>query len=507
MNKKICVYTGLFSLLLTFGVISHVLGWEIAPQPAPAFDDGPALSGSLQSQQNQPDKQAENNKSEESDAALASGDDQTGPDVPQMDPAKDSPDAPVKINVEGPVEEKTDIKPAEDQNQVTTETEPAKPVEIPGVDKPAADTSSQPEQPAAVEPPKPKRELSPALVALRDKTRRTLGTYQRMPFNSRQNTPDEIINYCFALGCDAEISLLAAGGEKRANGIMCLCWNYPCGGYQPLTMIDGHVSARLGYGVQSRPSQLLAALALARVPASYPMRVSDAMRSVADLVESEKLSCRSGADLSLKLVGLSYYADGTAWKNDLDQEWSLEKIIKEELALPTLAPGGAGLDCLLGLSCAVYRREKRNLPVEGQFARAKKYIGEYQNYAFGIQNSDGSWGYYLSGKGVNRDDSTGLRSSGYVLEWLAISLPEDRLDDPGMAAGMAYLITSLNNQRYLNNLPVLSTREIASTMRALHALAIYDERLFKPADSEEPAAEKKPAPATAQREPNAGPSR
>ena len=88
--------------------------------------------------------------------------------------------------------------------------------------------------------------------------------------------------------------------------------------------------------------------------------------------------------MSLKLVGLAYYADTATWKNDLDQEWSLEKIIKEELAQPALAPGGAGLDCLLGLSYALYRHEKRNLPIEGQFARAKKYIGEFQNYAFGI---------------------------------------------------------------------------------------------------------------------------
>jgi hypothetical protein len=237
------------------------------------------------------------------------------------------------------------------------------------------------------------------------------------------------------------------------------------------------------------------------------MRVGESMRSVADLVESEKLSCRSGTDMSLKLAGLAYYIDAEAWKNDLDQEWSLEKIIKEELAQPALAPGGAGLDCLLGLSYALCLHEKRNLPIEGQFARTKKYIGEFQNYAFGIQNSDGGWGYYLSGKGVNRDDDAGLRSSGYVLQWLALSVPEDRLDDPGMVAGMTYLINALNSQRYLNNLPVLSTREIGGAMRALHALAIYDERFFKPSDPQQPAAEKKPASTAAKHESGAGQSR
>jgi hypothetical protein len=507
MNKTISIFAGLFSLLLIFAVFSNVVGREIAAQPAVAYDDGPALSGSFQTQQDEPNEQAKNNRGDESDPPIASADDQTDPNAPQRGPAKDSPDDRVKNNVEGPVEERTDVKPVEEQNQGTIETKPATPAEIPSGDKPAADASSQSEQSPAVVPPKPKRELSPALAALRDKTRRTLAAYQKMPFNSRQNTPDEIINCCLALGCDAEITLLTAEGERRANGIMCLCWNYPCAGYRPLTIIDGHVSARLGYGVQSRPSQLLAALALARVPASYPMRVGDSMRSVADLVESEKLSCRSGTDMSLKLVGLAYYTDAATWKNDLDQEWSLEKIIKEELTQPTLAPGGAGIDCLLGLSYALSRHEKRNLPVEGQFARAKRYLSEFQNYAFGIQNSNGGWGYYLSGKGVNRDDEAGLRSAGYVLQWLTLSLPEDRLDDPALATGMTYLINALNSQRYLNNLPMLSTREITGAMHALHALAIYDERLFKPSDSVQTPEEKTPPANTAKRESNAGQSR
>ena len=288
---------------------------------------------------------------------------------------------------------------SEDQKQPATETEPTSRWKFRAATNRPPTPIAQPEQPAVVEPPKPKRELSPALVALRDKVRRTLAVYQKMPFNTRQNTADEIINYCLALGCNAEISLFDAGGEKRANGITCLCWNYPCGGYEPLTMVDGHISARLGYGTQSRPSQLLAALALARVPATYPMRVGDTVRTVADLIESEKHSCRSGVDMSLKLIGLAYYADDATWKNDLDEEWSLEKMVKEELAQPIPISSGAGLDRLLGLSYAVYRRDKRNLPIEGQYARAKKYISDFQNYAFSAQNSDGSWGYFLGSKG------------------------------------------------------------------------------------------------------------
>lgn len=497
MNKIIWIVAGLFLLSLTLGSSFTGSNWDMTVRSVLAQDDGPALSGSSQPRQNESKESSENSATNKSNPAPASEAEQSDSVMPRMDPAEDSPDAPVKMNVKGPVEEKPAPQKAEEQKQPATEAEPVKPAEISGGDKAAADSSSQPEEAAAET--KPKRELTPAQVALRDKVRRTIAAYQKMPFNTRQNTADEIIDYCLALGCNAEISLFDAGREMRANGITCLCWNYPCGGYEPLIMVDGHISARLGYGAQSRPSQLLAALALARVQPNYPMRVGDTVRTIADLVESEKLSCRSGTDMSLKLVGLAYYADTATWKNDLDEEWSLERIIKEELAKPTLAPAGAGLNCLLGLSYALIRQEKRDLPIEGQFARVKKYINDFHNYALRLQNSDGSWGYYLSGKGVNRDVAAGLRSSGFVLEWLTISLPEDRLDDPGVASGIAYLNNTLG-QRYQNNLPALSTQEIAGAMRALHAMAIYDERFFKPADPDDPPAEKKPAPATAKRE-------
>jgi len=509
MNKTIWIGAVLSSLLFSAVVISFGISGEMAGKSMPAQDDGPALPGALQSERNGSNESADNNNNGKSDSASAPQNEQSDPLMPQMNPSQDSPDAPVKSNVEGPVEENSDVQPVEDQKQPSSESEATKPAEISGGDKPAAEAPSQteqPEKPAAAAPPKPKRELSPALVALRDKVRRTLAVYQKMPFNTRQNTADEIIDYCSALGCNTEISLFDAGGEKRASGITCLCWNYPCSGYEPLIMVNGHISARLGYGRQSRPSELLAALAFARVQSTYPMRVGDTVRTVADLVESEKLSCRSGADMSLKLIGMAYYVDEGTWKNDLDEQWSLEKALKEELAKPILSSSGAGLDRLLGLSYTVYRREKRNLPIEGQYARTKKYIGEFQNYAFGLQNSDGSWGYFLNSRGVNRDAAAGLRSSGYMLQWLALSLSEDRLDDPAMALGIAYLNNTLS-QRYDNNLPVLSTQEIAGAMRALHALAIYDERLFKAADSEQPSTENNPAPATAKRDSSAGSSR
>jgi hypothetical protein len=352
-----------------------------------------------------------------------------------------------------------------------------------------------PEKPAPL--PKVRHQLTQSQAALRDQVRQTLAVFQKQPFGTRQNTPGEILDFCLPYGCATEIMLADASGERRANGITCLCWNFAGGGFEPLVMNDSHIAARLGYGVQSQPSQFFATLAFARVQANYPLRVENAVRTVADLVESEKLACRSGSDLSLKLIGLAYYVEDATWKNDLGEEWSLEKVVREELNQPALSAGDGGLNRLLGLAYANHRREKRNLPLDGQFARAEKYLSDFHKFAFNLQNADGSWGYFLSARGSTKDPAAQLRSTAYVLEWLALSLPEEQLGDPRVAASVNCVVQGLNTQRNRGSAPNLPPREINSIARALHALSIYDERFCQTADEAKPATEKPAAEQTA----------
>ena len=89
-----------------------------------------------------------------------------------------------------------------------------------------------------------------------------------------------------------------------------------------------------------------------------------------------------------------------------------------------------------------------------------------------------------------------MRSTGRALEWLAMSLPEQKLTDSRVQNAVACVTRLVGSQRYQWNAPSLSTREIVALGHAMHALATYDERVFKPADVEE---KEKPA-ATANRD-------
>lgn len=341
---------------------------------------------------------------------------------------------------------------------------------------PAAAEPSKLPQTATPEKPSPKKELSQAQVALRDRVRRTLAAIEQQPFNTRENTVADLTHYCLAFGCSSEVHEGSQAGQK-INGITCLCWNLPCGGNELMTVHEGHLAPRIGFGYQDSPSQLAMMLAMSRVPSEYPARAGETVRTVADLIEQEKLSCRSGTDLSLKLIAMSYYVHDGSWKNSLGESWSVSRIVKEELGRSLVnTPGGAPVR-LLALSFALEQRAKHEQPIDGEFLRARKYVDESFDFALRSQNSDGSWG-----RVANRDYPMALSATGQVLEWLVTGLPEQRLEEPQVALAIEYVDGLLSSSRYRWNVQSMSSREISAVMHAAHALVMYDQRVFAPAD-------------------------
>jgi hypothetical protein len=343
-------------------------------------------------------------------------------------------------------------------------------------DQPATPAARPSEKPAAEAKPQPKKELSPELAALRDRVRQTTGAVFHQPFNTRENSVADIIQFCRAFGCQSEIG---DGGSSAAklNGITCLCWNVPCGSGAPLMVCEGHLAARIGYGYQEAPAQLAAVLALARVPAEYPARAGQRVATVADLVESEKLACRSGEDLSWRLIALAQYVSEPTWKNAQGEEWSVERMVREELQRSVGQVPQAVTTRLLALSWALERRALHHLPIEGAFLAAKKYVAECQDYVLATQNSDGSWG-----RTGGRDVASALAATAGPLEWLVLSLPEKRLEEPKIVQAVGYVNNLLATQVNQGNLAALGSRDLAAAMAAAHALYAYDAEVFVPAD-------------------------
>jgi len=325
--------------------------------------------------------------------------------------------------------------------------------------------------------------LSPEMTALRGAIQQTLGAYARQTLNTAQNTPAHLLHVCEAFGCDGQVRQGGATGDA-VNSVTCLCWNYPCAGYELLRTVEGRIAPALGYALQEQPGQFLAVLALARVPREYPVRAGEKGGKVDDLVAYEKLSCRDGADQSLKLIGLARFLPTDAvWKNDLGEEWSIKRMIRQELARSGDAAPEGGTHRLFALSYAVDRRLRRKEPLDEPFRRAKEYVEDFQDYAFELQNPDGTWHpAFFAYRGQGGTAVEQLRSTGHILRWLVFSLPESRLQDPRVVRSVHRVTELLGGRSASRDLSAASAREIAARMVALHALSIYDRRVFGPYD-------------------------
>jgi len=315
--------------------------------------------------------------------------------------------------------------------------------------------------------------LPPALETLKIKVRRALAMYHSPRLNTRDNNTWELMHAIIAYGVNSEVRNNGPTGPVL-NSIGCLCYNYPCKGQQLFYLDHGRVEASKGVGVQGHPGQFLAIVAQSRLATTYPMLVGGKQFTVADLVESEKLGCQLGMELTFKLISLSHYLDPDAtWKNSEGEEWSISRLIHEEIKSPINGSACGGTHRLMGMSYAVRKRVQHGQPVNGEFRRAKIYTDDFHRYTLGMQNADGSFSTeWFVGPGARPDVDRRLQTTGHILEWLAFSLPEEELKNPQMIKVVNYL------SGILLALPQHDW-EIGPLGHALHALAIYDERLFK----------------------------
>jgi hypothetical protein len=148
-------------------------------------------------------------------------------------------------------------------------------------------------------------------------------------------------------------------------------------------------------------------------------------------------------------------------------------MIQEELAQPvsnSVACGGTHR--LMGLGYAVRKRERRGDPLTGQWARAKQTVDHYAAYALRVQNADGSFSTnWFEGPGNSADLERKLNTTGHTLEWLLLSLPDEQVREPSVARAAQFLTALMWTYRG-------QSWQIGAKGHALHALTLYDERIF-----------------------------
>ena len=309
---------------------------------------------------------------------------------------------------------------------------------------------------------------------LRTNIAQTLAAYQRRPLNTAQHTPWEVMHGFIAFGIPTKVRVGGPAGDP-VNAIGWVNTGGRCRGQVMLAATGDRLTALRGIGVQGHSAQYLAILAQSRVAMNSPITIQSKTFTVADLVAEEKLACKAGTELTFALIALAHYLPTDAeWQSRDGKQWSLTRLVEEEIEQPIRGAPCGGTHRLFGLAYGCQRRLRATGQLDGAYLRADKFVRDYQQFALTkLQNRDGSFSTEWFKYPADREDDVDrkIQTTGHILEWLVASLDQDELFQPRVTAAIEFLTAALARE---------PGREwkLGPLGHALHALNIYQERAW-----------------------------
>jgi hypothetical protein len=310
---------------------------------------------------------------------------------------------------------------------------------------------------------------SPAQQARLDRVLQTLDYYLDNPETTAARSPWAVMHALLAFGSDYE---MIGPNNKRVNAVGWMCHNGLCKTQRIFTPRGNGFVPNVGGGVQGHQGQFLAILAQCQVPPDYPIQIGDQKFTVEDLVLYEMATCREKSELTFKLIGLSYYLDSDKqWRSNDGRVWSIQKLIQEELAQPVVGSACGGTHRLMGYSFAIKQRVLQGQPLQGQYLRAAKFINEFIEYTWQLQNPDGSFSTnWFESRGNEPNVERKVQTTGHMLEWLLFTVSDEDVRSRRVEKAIDFLISNIYDNRQLK-------WPIGPRGHATRALSLYHKRL------------------------------
>jgi len=309
---------------------------------------------------------------------------------------------------------------------------------------------------------------------LRTQIAQTLAAYQRRPLNTAQHTPWEVMHGFIAFGIPTKVRVGGPAGDP-VNAIGWVNTGGRCRGQVMLAATGDRLTALRGIGVQGHSAQYLAIMAQCRVAMNSPITIQSKTFTVSDLVDEEKLACKSGTELTFALIALAHYLPtDSEWTARDGKQWSLARLVEEEIEQPIRGAPCGGTHRLFGLAYGCQRRLRATGQLDGVYLRADKFVRDYQQFTLTkLQNRDGSFSTEWFKYPADREDDIDrkIQTTGHILEWLVASLDQDALFQPRVTAAVEFLAAALARE------PARDWK-LGPLGHALHALNIYQERAW-----------------------------
>lgn len=329
-----------------------------------------------------------------------------------------------------------------------------------------------------------------------------LKRFSQPQFPITRSTPARLLRYSLIGGADetflAPNTDESNGGQNNAQmkpiyALGALCWNLPCSNRRLMRVIDNRPAPEVGFGFQTQRGQFLATLAFAKIDRNYELRIDDSTFTVQDLVEWEKYSCSSYANLSVAAIGLAHYSQNPdeTWTNQFGEVWSLKRILEVESQRNVDWNTAASTDKLLAFTYLLARLKQSSNANSPELApmlqKTEAFLISVKKRVWDIIGDAGlSDSLFFNSETKLTTPYMKLYVNGRLLRWLTIVSSPDELNAPKMKkanAELCALVDQLFNSQ--DDLSLASETDEESFSIALQTLALYRKQ-FKTETSKTP---------------------
>lgn len=224
---------------------------------------------------------------------------------------------------------------------------------------------------------------------------------------------------------------------------------------------------------EGHPNQFVALFTFCDLPLDFEFTTGSGEKiTIQDVIDNAKMEVNDYEEVTWTLWFLSHYLPSNAeWENQNGIPWSMERLVKTQIASdPTKAACG-GTHGLFALAKArnAYLQEGGSL--RGVWLEADMHLRRYVQTARSMQNSDGSFSAnYFRGAEWSRELDKRVSTTGHTLEFLMMTLPQSELNQNWVRSAVNRITTDLLNSR---RIPL----EPGGMYHALDALVLYRQRL------------------------------
>jgi hypothetical protein len=228
---------------------------------------------------------------------------------------------------------------------------------------------------------------------------------------------------------------------------------------------------------QGHADQWLAVLAQCNLPLDQPIRLGSETLTMQDFVSQVQWDVPRNfeREYSWTLIGLTHYLPtDSSWLAIDGKTWSTEQLVQIEAEQELGSSACGGTHRLIGLTMALDQHLAAGGQLTGAWALADEVIGRAIENAQRYQNTDGSFSTRsFAGPGSSLDLAQNLGTTGHILEFLALALSDEQLQEPWVRRAAANLCGLFETTR---RVPL----ECGALYHAAHGLVLYRQRLWGP---------------------------